>query len=212
MLNIHFFGPVSREPFEVYQFIINLIVSLSVAAIFIAVFLDFLQFQQRKTVVREKKSLVETGTMTLFFLIFYFLIRTHWGIIPINSVLLRYILSGGGGLLVVIGCIVNITGRISLGKNWANQIKIYEDHTLIQTGVYRIVRHPLYASLIWMFYGACFIQLSVSAFMATTLIFVPFMIYRSSQEEVLLLQQFPEYKDYRAQTGRFFPKIFKKEA
>jgi protein-S-isoprenylcysteine O-methyltransferase Ste14 len=204
------FKQVIQGPFESYQFIINLIVGLCVAAVFIAVGIDFMEFQGRKNVKNEKKSVVETGTMILFFFFFYYLIKQRIGGIQTGPFIIRYVLSGIGVLIVILGCIVNIKGRLSLGENWANQIKIYHDHRLVQTGVYRVVRHPLYASLIWMFYGACLIHLNASAFIANTIIFLPFMYYRARQEEDLLRKQFSEYQDYQSVTGMFFPKIVKR--
>jgi protein-S-isoprenylcysteine O-methyltransferase Ste14 len=94
-----------------------------------------------------------------------------------------------------------------LGKNWANQIKIYSKHTLITKGVYKIVRHPLYASLIWIFYACSVLYLNWLAFLLNTLIFVPMMNYRAKQEEELLEKQFKDYKRYKNKVGRFFPKL-----
>jgi protein-S-isoprenylcysteine O-methyltransferase Ste14 len=193
--------------FPIYKVIVNLVLCLCVITLFIAIIIDVIKFYSRSNVKREKKSVVETGTMTLFFFCFYFLILQGWGTIHTDFNLSYFLLSGFGVVINVLGCIVNIKGRMDLGKNWANQIKIYQDHSLVQTGVYRILRHPLYASLIWMFYGACFVQFNISAFIATTLIFVPFMTYRARQEEALLSNRFSEYQDYQAKTGMFFPRI-----
>ena len=106
--------------------------------------------------------------------------------------------------LIVLGCGVNIAGRLNLGRNWANQVTIYEDQRLVTGVVYRLVRHPLYASLIWMFYGASLVYANVAAALANTLVFVPFMIYRARQEEKLLLKEFKDYAAYRARVGMFF--------
>ena len=107
--------------------------------------------------------------------------------------------------------VMNIMGRFNLGSNWANHIKIYDEHTLVQRGMYKIVRHPLYASIILMFYGACLVYRNILCFLAVTLIFIPFMYYRAKQEETLLIQTFSEYKDYKERTGMFFPKITKRK-
>ena len=113
-----------------------------------------------------------------------------------------------GLLILIIGCIINIIGRINLGKNWSNQIKIYDDHSLVSNGVYKIVRHPLYASIIWMFFGASLIYSNYLAFLANLIIFIPFMYYRAKQEETLLKNEFIDYKDYQIKVGMFFPKLF----
>ena len=105
---------------------------------------------------------------------------------------------------------MNILGRLSLGRNWANHIKIYSDHVLVSGGVYNIVRHPLYASLIWMFLGASLVYFNYLAFLAIAFVFSPFMYYRAKQEEELLLKEFEEYNAYQQKVGMFFPKILRR--
>ena len=197
----------SQDNFIRFQTGVNLMVVLCVVAVFVAVIIDFAEFHRRNNIRAERRSVVATGTMVLFFVGFYWLIRMRVAVIRTDLWWMRFLLSGGGLTILILGCLVNIKGRFNLGRNWSNQIKIYEDHQLVRTGAYRWVRHPLYASIIWMFYGACLIQMNLAAFIATTFIFVPFMYFRARQEERLLTEQFPEYREYRAQTGMFFPKI-----
>lgn len=195
--------------FGLYFLIINAITCLCVCLIFFAIFVNFAESKDQKTIKNKKKSIVETGTMTLFFFGVYSLITLRIGQLhfePIHYLLL----SAFGSLILVFGTFFNIWGRLYLGKNWGNQIIIYEDHKLIVSGPYKIVRHPLYASLIWMFYGASLIYLSYAVLLANTLIFLPFMYYRAKQEEFLLSKQFVNYKDYTKRTGMFFPKFFQK--
>ena len=111
---------------------------------------------------------------------------------------------------MVFSAAVNICGRMSLGKNWANQIKIYPDHVFVASGAYRLVRHPLYASIIWIFFGASLVYENYVAFFLTLLVFVPFMYYRAKQEEDLLTKEFQDYKNYQKEVGMFFPKFFLK--
>jgi len=187
---------------------VNMTVGLCVAALFTSILINFIESKQNRKVTKEKKSIVETGTMTLFFFFFYILIRLRLGVIKMDYLPLRTLFMFFGLFLVIFGCIINIKGRFNLGKNWANHIKIYESQTLVQEGVYKIVRHPLYASIIWMFYGASLIYLNISALLANTLIFIPFMFYRAKQEEILLTNRFEEYKNYQMKVGMFFPKLF----
>jgi protein-S-isoprenylcysteine O-methyltransferase Ste14 len=113
-----------------------------------------------------------------------------------------------GATLVAAGAIVNIAGRRALGGNWADQVTLYRDQTLVQGGVFGLVRHPLYASTIWMFLGGALIFRNVLVLLATLLVFVPAMVIRASQEERLLGSRFPEYAGYRARVGMLFPHLF----
>lgn len=182
----------------------DIIIGICLFALFTSILINFAEAENKK-VKKEKKSVVETGTMTLFFLVFYFFIRFKIGDLEFTSLTLTII----GTLMIVIGTYINIKGRFNLGKNWANQVKIYKTQTLVKTGMYSIVRHPLYSSLIMMFYGACLVHPNYLAFLSTTLIFIPFMYYRAKQEEQLLLKTFKEYKQYKKEVGMFFPKLIK---
>lgn len=194
-----------------FTFIIQLIICSSVLCLFVSILIDFALYTRDEHVNKEKKSIVETGTMTLFFIAFYFAVLSKKGVVPIYNTYLKNSIIILGTIAIVTGCIFNIIGRFNLGSNWANHIKIYAEHTLVRNGMYKIVRHPLYASIMLMFYGACLIYRSYLCFLLVSLIFIPFMYYRAKQEEALLTQIFNEYSNYRKTTGMFFPKIIKRK-
>ena len=148
--------------------------------------------------------------MLLFFFGFYAIIRTGTGRIALEFSPLKVALMVAGALLVIAGGAVNVKGRVDLGKNWGNQIRIYGDHTFVTGGTYRLVRHPLYASLVWMFLGASLIYQNYLALLAALFIFIPFMRYRATQEEELLAKEFSAYAEYQKEVGMFFPKLWNK--
>jgi protein-S-isoprenylcysteine O-methyltransferase Ste14 len=185
--------------------IADIIIVICLLVLFTSILINFVESKNRN-IKREKKSIVETGSMTLFFIFFYILIRFKIGELLINQNL-RLFLILLGLIMVVFGCIINIMGRFNLGNNWANQVKIYNNQKLITNGIYGFVRHPLYASLILMFYGGCLVYPNYWAFLSNTLIFIPFMYYRAKQEEDLLSKMFKDYTKYKKEVGMFFPKI-----
>jgi protein-S-isoprenylcysteine O-methyltransferase Ste14 len=186
--------------------VINLVVVICVFSVLMAVIFDFVEFHNRVILKKHKKSWVETGTMFIFYLIYYLILRNQFG--HLNLSLTIAIISVFSGLfLLIFGAIFNIRGRFDLGKNWANQIEIYTDHKFISRGTYSLVRHPLYASLIWMFIGGALVYVNYMAISVTIFIFLPMMYYRASQEESLLLKEYKEYNNYRKKVGMFFPKI-----
>ena len=197
-------------PEKIFYAAVELSVMLSVFAVLVAILIDFAEFQKRGEVKKEKKSVVETGSMLLFFFGFYAVLRTGTGRIPMEFSPLKILLMVCGALLVIAGCAVNVKGRLDLGKNWGNQIKIYGDHTFVTGGMYRFVRHPLYASLVWMFLGAGLIYQNWLALLAALFVFIPFMRYRASQEEELLTKEFTAYAEYQRKVGMFFPKLWNK--
>lgn len=206
-----FLNQLGLTPLEVFLLGVNTLVTLAVLAVFGAIVRNFAAARAQRRIQNEHKSVVATATMTLFFVGFYLLLHFPQGRLAIPAPGLRMVLALAGLGLVIGGCLTNIRGRLNLGKNWANQIIIYQDQTFVRTGMYRFVRHPLYASLIWMFIGATLIQAHWLALAATLFIFVPFMVYRARQEEKLLRQRFPEYEAYRQTTGMFFPRLIRKK-
>ena len=187
------------------------LIFLSAFAVLYSVALSFIHQHRHAKVTRKKRSVVDTLTMVLFFIGFSKLLTLNIGTIQSPPVLLQWPLLIAGTALTLIGSFINVAGRTQLGANWANQIKIYEKHQLQTQGIYRIVRHPLYASTIWMFLGAAVAYLNYAGFLATCIIFIPAMYYRAKQEETLLMERFPEYEGYRQSIGMFFPKLFSKK-
>jgi protein-S-isoprenylcysteine O-methyltransferase Ste14 len=181
----------------------RLIVTVCTVSVLTAVFINFQLARRAHSVRNERPSLVKTGSMLAFFGVVYLIIRCRVGAFEIPA-LGRWAAIAGLGL-VVVGAAVNLLGRFALGRNWGNQVIVYQDHALVTRGVYRWVRHPLYASLIWMFVGASLVFQNWVALSATLLVFVPAMVYRGKLEERALSAQFPGYGAYRDRTGMFFP-------
>jgi len=173
-----------------------------------AVLFNFINIGENRS-FRERRSPIATASMTAFFILLYLTIRFQWSANSMDGLLpLRWLGLTG----MVFGAIFNLWGRVYLKTNWANQVRIYDDQQLITTGPYRIVRHPLYASIIWMFYGASLVYLNPLAALEITLLFIPAMLYRSNLEELALTETFGEkYIIYKTDTGRFFPKIKKQK-
>lgn len=79
---------------------------------------------------------------------------------------------------------------------------------VITTGVFRIVRHPIYTGAILFYLAAILSTLSLVT-MAFWLVIVAFYIYISRYEERILAEAFGnDYLEYRKKTGMLFPKLF----
>lgn len=173
-----------------------------------AILMNF-YFAKKGYIKKEKKSVVETGSMLGFFIAMVLLVFVNIGKLVVNDTLTLDI-GIIGTFFIFIGMIVNIAGRIRLGENWGNQIKIYEKHTLTTTGIYHLIRHPLYSSTILMLYGFAFLFQNYLVFILVSLIFIPFMIYRARQEEEELFVEFKDaFVEYKSKTGLFLPKLKK---
>lgn len=95
-----------------------------------------------------------------------------------------------------------------LGNSWSPTLEIREGHTLVTTGIYTRIRHPMYSSL-WLLVIAQAMILPnwVAGFSGL----VPFGILyflRVGREERMMLEEFgTEYEQYLKRTGRLFPKF-----
>ncbi|WP_462330803.1 methyltransferase family protein [Thiohalocapsa halophila] len=82
------------------------------------------------------------------------------------------------------------------------------DHNqLVQHGVYAIVRHPLYASLL--FAGAAWTvyNLSLSHLLGLVVAFL-FFDYKAGKEEAWLTERHPEYSDYAQRVKKLIPFVY----
>jgi protein-S-isoprenylcysteine O-methyltransferase Ste14 len=200
---------LNLENYGIVFLIANIVAIICTVTVVLAIILDFVQYHCPSKSKQKINSWVETGSMFAYFFIYLLLMKPALGQVFIQSGLFLHLIELLGMILLLSGCYVNIKGRIVLKQNWANQVTIYHNHTLVTTSVYRWVRHPLYASLIWMFIGGSLIYRSYWALLSVFCIFIPMMYYRAKQEEALLIKEFPDYLLYRQRTGMFFPlKIF----
>lgn len=190
---------------------VQVVVTLATLLVIAAVVLDFRAYhRQNRAVVRSDRSFVETGSMAAFFVGYYLVIRLGLGDVTLPPAIgITAVLAGL--VLVVMGAVVNVWGRAVLKGAWANQIKIYEGHELVTRGPFGVVRHPLYASLIWMALGGSLIYANLLSLAGALGVFVPMMYARARKEDALLSAAFgAAYDAYRSSTGMFVPRIRRK--
>ena len=95
----------------------------------------------------------------------------------------------------------------SLGRNVTPTSATRSEHTLVTSGPYRRVRHPLYSV------GALFwagISLLAANWFFGVFVVVAFVVMwaRTPMEERRLIEKFgDEYRSYRERTGRFLPRL-----
>ncbi|MCW7540777.1 protein-S-isoprenylcysteine O-methyltransferase [Aquabacterium sp. A7-Y] len=95
-----------------------------------------------------------------------------------------------------------------LGRQWSPSLEVHAEHRLVTEGVYRLVRHPMYAS-IWLFALAqpLLIQNAVAGALAVPG-FALLYFLRVPREEALMLDTFgDEYRAYMRRAGRVLPRL-----
>ncbi len=95
----------------------------------------------------------------------------------------------------------------SLGKNVTDTVVTRKNHTLVTTGPYRWVRHPLYVVVLLLCISLSLLMSSWFIWMtAVPLIF--YLVIRTPIEEAKLIERFgDQYRAYMDRTRRFFPRF-----
>jgi protein-S-isoprenylcysteine O-methyltransferase Ste14 len=114
-----------------------------------------------------------------------------------------------GYLLITYGFISSYIALANLKDNWTGLIdyRIKKNQTLVTSGIYKFVRHPIY--------GACILEMVGYELVSRSWLFLVvlitsflFMNWHIKNEEELLEENFPEYKEYKNRTKKFFPLIY----
>jgi len=113
-------------------------------------------------------------------------------------------------LLTLCGITAVLLGTLGSLKlrNYLTPLPYPVDHSrLVTTGVYGIVRHPLYASQLFAAFGwVCYtFSLSHLLLLATAFIFFSF---KAGKEERWLTERHPEYSEYARRVKKFIPWVY----
>ena len=112
--------------------------------------------------------------------------------------------------MILLACALFIFARahIDLKANWSPTLEIRQDHTLVTNGIYRFIRHPMYASQwLWVIAQILLLQ-NWLAGPLDLLFFIIFYTLRVQAEEKMMLDTFgDEYRVYMEKTGGVIPKF-----
>ena len=112
----------------------------------------------------------------------------------------------GVALLLAAAALLVWTFR-SLGKNLTDTVVTRQQHTLVQHGPYRFIRHPLYSSAALLIVALSLVAANWFFFVTGVMVF-GVLVLRTRTEEANLVARFgPSYQQYMERTGRFVPKL-----
>jgi protein-S-isoprenylcysteine O-methyltransferase Ste14 len=110
-----------------------------------------------------------------------------------------------GLALTVSGCAFAIWARLLLGRNWSGTVTVKEDHQLMRTGPYAIVRHPIYSGGLLALLGAALVLDELRGFAGLAVTFVGWSM-KLRLEEAFMIEQFgDEYARYQREVGALIP-------
>lgn len=113
-----------------------------------------------------------------------------------------------GLALTIAGVAFTIWARFYLGSNWSGRPTIKEGHTLIRSGPYAVVRHPIYSGISLGLLGTAIAQGKLGALVGTVFVLIAFKV-KSRLEEAFMTEQFgPKYLNYKEQVKGLIPFVW----
>ena len=111
-------------------------------------------------------------------------------------------------ILVAGGLAFSAWARLVIGGNWSGGIVLKEDHELVQSGPYAIVRHPIYTGLIAMVFGTA-AYYAEPLVIGLAIVLAAVLYAKSKREERLMVEHFPDvYPEYRRRVRAIVPYVF----
>jgi protein-S-isoprenylcysteine O-methyltransferase Ste14 len=94
----------------------------------------------------------------------------------------------------------------ALGRQWRIDAGLNPDHELVTSGPYRVVRHPIYTSMLCVLSGTGFLIAPLPILLLSTLVFIAGAEIRMRIEDKLLASRFGErFEDYRRRVPAYIP-------
>lgn len=148
----------------------------------------------------------------LFLVEFPVLLPAPW--LDVHRDVLTFLHLDGGPVRIVglalacAGAVLPVWSEITLGRFYMGRVGVREDHELIRSGPFRVIRHPAYAGelLSQIGFGLAF---GLWIGIPVALVAIPILGYRVRVEERILEQAFgEEFREFRRRTWRMIPFVY----
>jgi protein-S-isoprenylcysteine O-methyltransferase Ste14 len=113
-----------------------------------------------------------------------------------------------GAAVTIAGLLFAVWAREHLGRNWSRSVTIKQDHELITTGPYALVRHPIYTGILTGFLGMAIAISQVRGLIVFVLIFLAFWIKFRMEERWMRFEFGEAYATYAHKTAALVPYLF----
>lgn len=188
---------------------------LNGAYLFQSLWVAFLLYWQLMSLnVKTTKRLEPVSSRMLRVAMFLIaIVLLSWSSIPVAWLHLPIVPNGmwrfyAGLGMTAGGLLFAIWARVHLGKNWSRSVTVKQDHELITSGPYGLVRHPIYTGLLTAFVGTAIAIGEVRALIAIVIVFIALWI-KLRLEEQWMKQQFGNiYAVYSSQVAALVPFVF----
>lgn len=119
------------------------------------------------------------------------------------------------GVYLVVALVVFVTGialRLTaieyLGRFYSHQVRTVDAHRVVQSGPYRLIRHPAYAGMLLAHLGFVAFFCNPVSVAAMFGLFLPAVVLRILVEEQILVEQVPGYAEYARSRKRLIPQVW----
>lgn len=110
-----------------------------------------------------------------------------------------------GLFMLVAGLAFAVWARRYLGRNWSGIVTVKQDHELIRSGPYALVRHPIYTGLLFAILGTAVAIGEWRGLIAFVLITAGFVIKLRTEEKFMSETFGTQYAHYRAEVPALIP-------
>jgi len=109
-------------------------------------------------------------------------------------------------VFLALASVLSWSGARALGRHWRFDAGLNRDHELVRSGPYRVVRHPIYASLLCMLVGTGLLITPWTMLLPSMALFVAGTEIRIRVEDRLLASSFgDQFAQYRRTTPAYVP-------
>ena len=108
--------------------------------------------------------------------------------------------------VMLVGLALTWWARMQLGRLWSSAITRKEEHRLVETGPYALVRHPIYTGIITALLATAAIEATLLALLGAVLIAIGFWVKACAEERFLIAELDPDaYESYRRRVPMLVP-------
>ncbi|MEM7061121.1 MAG: protein-S-isoprenylcysteine O-methyltransferase [Pseudomonadota bacterium] len=180
----------------------------SIAMFFIR--MPFAQSTTDNTISKSRKDVLESAllagmTISMMLLPVVFLLS---GYLSFANYALPDWMTALGAIALLPALYVVWRSHTDLGRNWSVTLEVREDHTLTDTGIYRHIRHPMYAGIWLLVLAQPLLLHNWIAGPTAILCFGLLYFLRAPREEAMMRGEFgAEYDEYMKRTKRLIPGV-----
>ncbi len=134
----------------------------------------------------------------------------YWFVDPFSlKQIIAWILLTAAAYVVIAGVMkMNKAGKAQKSRNEKGLYAFEKTTELVDTGIFKYIRHPLYASLLYLTWGICFKNTTTVTIIVSVMSSV-FLFVTARYDEKECIAYFGEkYREYMTRSKRFIPFVF----